>query len=353
MRIAFVGVKRKYQELSPGYRDMFNKCHLELPYYYARDGRNSVLITTVDYRDTINHRDEDGGIVFQPREINSGVLACDNEENYKKYAPQFDVVIHWRKWFPELYRPEAINVINCQDHSFSDEWKRSVLQAFVEKKLFGILCFPKWHKRNLSQELGPSFPQDRLLDGVTLGVDTDIYQPSLDKNPYEMIWASDPGRGISSALCLAHELFKVDRRFRLHVCHPDYSSGQRIAHPAVVFHGNIDNGPELWDLFGKTGILPYTSNFMEPSSRAHRQAMAAGSLVLYPPGMGTPSELIENRMTGIVEPIEGWVWSIVDLIQTGEWHRIGDRARKYALSERWAVQAQRFNGLFKDLLEKK
>lgn len=346
MRIAFVGVKRKYQELAPEYRNVFNRFHLELPYYYARDGNNHVTITTVDYsqNDTLL------------REWSDPWLDCQLETDFQNvgsdcYKP--DVVVHWRKWFPEFWVPGAINLINCQDHSFSQEWQASTSRAFIEGKLKGILCFPTWHKRNLLREC-PWLPESRAFDGVTLGVDTDIYKPAPSKNPYQMLWASDIGRGLDDAMKLTVALWRKDKRFKLHVCSPDYArlaAVRSTMHPAWYMHGNMKNGPELWDLFNTSGILPYTSNFMEPSSRAHRQAQAAGCLVLYPPSMGSPSELIEDHRTGIVTPIERWVDTIVDLVGSGRWQEIGTNARSLALSQNWEVQAKNFNFLISSMTQ--
>lgn len=347
MKVAFVGVKRKYQELDPSYRDVFDKHHLELPFYYARDGGNYVVITAPDsIAPVFSHQTFDSG----------GELVRVEESTFKDIGKifdgdflNFDVVVHWRKWFEDLYRPGATNVINCQDHSFGTEWQASAQRAFAEGKLYGILCFPGWHKRNLLNEC-PWLPFDRALDGVTLGVDTDIYKPAAEKNPREMLWSSDPGRGLNGALELALKLHQRDRGFRLHVCWPDYCQPPRqFSHPAIVWQGNVPNGPRLWDMFNWTGVLPYTSTFREPSSRAHRQAQAAGSMVLYPPGMGTPSDLISETRTGLVEPTSRWVDTILDFVNDGRWREIGARAREYAVSENWAVQAQRFNKLFEGI----
>lgn len=341
MKIAFVGIKRKYTELGLDYCDSFNRYHLELPYYYARDGKNDVVITTVDYVDAT------GPFLDDDRS-----LRCITESAWvrAKHVHTADVVVHWRKFFPEFYRKNAINVVNCQDHSFSDEWKNTIVDAYTTGKLRGILCFPHWHKQNLFNELNGALKNEDLFDGVTLGVDTDIYTPSDNKNPYHMLWASDPGRGLKSALELATRLFSVDKNFRLHICHPDYAKANSITHPGIVWHGNVNNGPDLWKLFNETGVLPYTSNFKEPSSRAHRQAMAAGSLVLYPNDMGTPSDLIKSMQTGIVAPIDSWVPLIIKSVYSGAWKDMGIAAREYAVSENWEVQANRFNDLFKKLL---
>lgn len=343
MRIAFVGVKRKYQELAPEYRNFFNQYHLELPYYYAKHGDHTVTITTVDWTKSDTLLEGDG--------FNDPWLHCEKEEEFiRNKDPDLEpqVVIHWRKWFPELYRPGAINLLNCQDHSFSPEWKDSVRQAMNSGKLYGILCFPTWHKQNIHDETG--IPLERLFDGVTLGVDPDVYKPALVKDPFQMLWASDPGRGIVPAVLLAAELFQRDKRFRLHVCVPDYVKGMfPYSHPSIVYHGNVSNGPKLWELFNSSGILPYTSCFKEPSSRAHRQAQAAGCLVLYPPGMGTPSELIQHERTGIVEPIAKWADRIRDFAVHKKYTEIGRQAREFAISESWAVQAQNFNRLIEKI----
>jgi hypothetical protein len=337
VRIAFVGVKRKYMELAEDYRLAFNRFHLELPYYFARDGGNEVTITTVDYR-----------AVGVP--VGSGVLRCVTETEFKNDQSKYDVIVHWRKWFPEFYKSKAVNVINCQDHSFSGEWVAAVRNAYDEKKLTGILCFPTWHQRNLQAETG--LPDEALIPGLTLGVDTEIYRPEQTReSTFQMLWASDPGRGLDRCIQLALELYRRNPQFKLNVCYPDYVPPRpRIQHPAVIWHGNVSNGPKLWKLFNTCTFLPYTSCFMEPSSRAHRQGQASGMVVLYPPGRGTPSELIRENGGGYCAPIDTWA----DIIQEqaegicmfNNPSGIMGRARELALSENWAVQAKRFNDYF-------
>lgn len=340
MKIAFVGITRRYQELPESYRDDFNQYHLELPFYFADSCRGEVDIATVDWDNPQYH-------------IGKGTLSCILEDRVKHWISigRYDLVVHWRKWCPEFYSERALHVINCQDHSFSPEWKSSVVEAFRAGQLYGILCFPTWHKENLYRELGGAIPMDRLIDGVTLGVDTEIYKPDWTmKDPFQMLWASDPGRGLSLALPLALELHRRDSRFRLVVCHPDYVKGiTPIQHPAIDWRGNVPNGPELWDLFNTSGVLPYTSTFMEPSSRAHRQAQAAGCMVLYPPDRGSPSELIKDG-TGIVAPISEWADRIYQEVTSGGWMTYAHAARQFALMEDWKVQAQRFTSIFEEII---
>lgn len=336
MKIAFVGVKRKYQELAPEYRNFFTQYHLELPYYYAKYGGNDVWVTTVDYSVK-----ECTPLLFE----SGGILRHCTEEEYRNSGPDsgFDVIIHWRKWFKELCIPEALNYINCQDHSFSDEWKNTVRTEAAFGNLTGVLCFPTWHKENLARELDwkPEWPT--LVSGLTLGVDTDTYQPSPSKDPRALLWASDPGRGLYGAVALGIRLWQMDHRYKLHVCYPDYVKDvQKVEHPGIVWHGNVSNGPKLWQLFNETGILPYTSVFKEPSSRAHRQAQAAASLVFYPPNMGTPSHLIQDGVNGIVSDPSSWIDRIVKTVESGEYKKIGEEARYLAIKENWEVQAHRF-----------
>lgn len=346
-KIAFVGVTKKYSDLDPDYKWMFTQYHLELPYYFAmHPAKNDIVIATEDFESCSFSF---GGCA--PNKSGRGYITHELKENVQKNLDYFDFVIHWRKWIPEMYSPNSINLLLSQDHSYGPEWKATVKEAFDSGKLHGILCFPTWHKRNLHEETG--IPLDRLFDGVTLGVDTDIYAPSEKKDPFQMLWASDPGRGFSGAVELLLKLWQRDKRFVLNVCYPDYVKGMNpISHPGIKFHGNVPNGPKLWKLFNDCGILPYTSVFKEPSSRAHRQAQAAGSLVLYPPGMGSPSELIESDRTGIVAPTSEWVDIIMEyVVKTDKWKKIGEQAREMAVSENWAVQAERFNTLLKKIKE--
>lgn len=339
MKIAFVGISRKYQELVPEYRDFFNQYHLELPYYYAFEGRNDVTIVTPDLNDVML-----GG--FYEKE---GTLRCVTNDVFLD-DEKYDVVIHWRKWIHGVAHKGKLNLINCQDQGFSMDWLEQVNGA---KELDGILCFPKWHSANTARELGWQQDDKRILYGVTLGVDTNIYKPT-SKDPYKMLWASDPGRGLDGAIRLAKRLHSFDSRFKLHICYPDYcKKPEHVADPALVWEGNVSNGPVLWDLFNTSGILPYTSTFMEPSSRAHRQAQASGALVLYPPNRGTPSELIESDRDGIVSDPIGWDRKILQLVLSGRWKEIGDNARKLAVSENWSIQASRFNQLMEKLLGEK
>lgn len=339
MKIAIVGIKRKYQEISEEYRSLFNRFHLEIPYYYARDGQNDVVISTVDY-------EED-----QPTKFSAGVgsLICKKEQFVRD--EKFDVVIHWRAWNESLYKPEAINVMLSQDHSFSDQWQRDASAAFTQGKLYGILCFRTWHARNTLREC-PWLTEERVILDTTFGVDTDVYYPSSDKNPYEMLWSSDPGRGLDDAILLALRLHQRDKRFKLHICYPDYvRHPQRLNHPALIWHGFVPAGEMLFDIFRTTGVLPYTSTFPEPSSRVHRQAQAAGSMVLYPKDMGTPSEVISHLETGIVSDIAGWADVIEDFVSSGVWKEISQRSRIFAVSEKWSVQAARFNDKMVDILK--
>lgn len=349
MNIAFVGIEKDWKILQEkDYIIKFVRFHLELPFYYFYFGNNNVDIVT-DYEYKVYKQYSD--ITKKSTEIN---LIYPEEYSKKKY----DIVIHWRKWFDELYKNEAINVINCQDHSFSQQWKDEVVNASNSKKLYGILCFPTWHERNLKEELQPHSIQ--TLSGVTLGVDTSVYIPSSKKRRHDLLWASDIGRGAWGAIELACKLFQKDKRYKLHICWPDYladDGSEFVKHEAITIHRNLDNDPKLWNLFNECGFLPYTSTFKEPSSRVHIQAMAAGCVVLYPSDMGTPSELIKDTFTGHVGgSIDDWIKIILDHTKYWECDReqqLRRSARVHAISENWEIQTERFNKLFNKILENK
>jgi hypothetical protein len=345
--VAFVGMRRAPSTLPADYFETFVRYHLELPWYYARHSKCHVHLTTnepIEYTD--DFRGLGGGTISALTE--GQFLDPSFKENHNPY----DVIVHWRRWFDEFYVPGARNVVLTQDHSFSDQWKGEIGRAFEAGRLDGILVFPTWHKENTARELDGLVPTNKLYEGMTLGVDTDVYCPN-QKDPFSLLWASDPGRGLESLVNPFLRLWAKDRRFTLTVTYPDYVKPEAVArfshflkHPGVRHLPSVRNGPILWDLFNTSGILPYSSTFPEPSSRCHRQAMAAGCMVLYPPGMGTPSRLIEPNMTGMVEPQEIWPEVIVSAVASGRWEELGKNARTYALSENWPVQAKRFYDFF-------
>lgn len=339
LKVAFVGMKRPPSDMPDGYWPTFVRFHMEIPYYYARYSKCDVtLVTTesVEYCETFD---------------SGGSIKCITENEYISGTDKLDVVVHWRKWFDEFYDDRARNVILSQDHSYSEEWKFNVISAWNAKHLDGILVFPTWHKENVAREL-VHIPRSNLYEGLTLGVDTDIYMPT-SKDPYHLLWASDPGRGLDALINPFLRLWSKDRRFRLTVTYPDYVKPESVTrfasflkHPGVKHMPGVRNGPILWDLFNSAGILPYTSTFPEPSSRCHRQAQAAGCMVLYPPNMGSPSHLIENGITGIVDSIEHWPDIISRAVTSGRCGEIGYNARTFAISENWEVQAKRFYKFF-------
>lgn len=340
LRVAFVGMKRGPSDLPEGYWPNFVRYHLELPYYYAKHGPCEVVITTiesVDYYETFE---------------SGGSIRCITEDEYVDDFGPFDVIVHWRKWFDNLSDPLSRNVILSQDHSYGQEWLQNVREAYDNQLLDGILVFPTWHRENTAKELHGIIPSTRLYEGMTLGVDTDVYTPGT-KDPFHLLWASDPGRGLESLINPFLRLWQADRRFRLTVTYPDYVKPEAVTrfnsflrHPGVTHMPGVRNGPVLWNLFNDAGFLPYSSTFPEPSSRCHRQAMAAGAVVLYPPNMGTPSHLIENGLTGIVEDVELWPDVIRSIITSDRVTEIGQNARTFAVSENWAVQAKRFFDFF-------
>lgn len=344
MRVAFVGIRRPYKEFDRDYVRFFNKYHLEIPFYFAELGGNDVTVTTLDHSGPYEEFPSGGRF----RNLSESDFLSVQEEKY-------DVIVHWRKFFPELFRKDSLNIMHTCDHTYPSDWIGDTIRAVELGLLYGIDCYPTWHVENLQKELQYRVPEHRFLPGFTFGVDTDIYTPHQQKDPYALLWSSDPGRGLMPAIQLAIQLFQKDKRYRLHVCYPDYvKQFPPINHPAIVMHGNVPNGPKLWDLFGRCGILPYTSSFKEPSSRAFRQAQSAGSLVLYPPDMGSPSRFIKDGVDGFVRPINEWTDLIMKTVENKSlYNSICTSARSTACAENWQVQADRFNERIGKILEER
>lgn len=340
MRVAFVGIRRSPYDMPPGYWPTFVRYHLELPWYYAR---HAPIHVDVVHPEPIQHSED-----F--RELGGGSISSITEREYlDQPTDRYDMVVHWRRWFGGLADLFTRNVVLSQDHSYDVQWRQEVGQAVADGICDGVLVFPTWHREQVARELHGLVPDSRLYEGLTLGVDTDTYRP-IAKDPHHLLWASDPGRGLDRLINPFLRLWSRDQSFRLTVTYPDYVRPESVAryssflsHPGVRHLPGVRNGPRLWDLFNSAGILPYSSTFLEPSSRCHRQAMAAGCLVLYPPDMGSPSRLIEDGLTGIVADPSVWPEAISRLVASGQWEDIGRNARTFALTESWAVQAQRFH----------
>ena len=337
MRIAFVGIKRPYSSIDPTYIRTFNKYHLEFPLYFAELGGNECTVTTVDFESS------------EEEFASGGTFKNITESSFAKM--DFDVVVHWRAWHDEFYRKDAFNVLHTCDHTYDPNWKSRVISASDSGKLGAILCYAPWHLNNLFNELGKRVPITKFVGDATFGVDCETYRPTEAKDPFKMLWSSDPGRGLQYAVELAISLFRVDKRFRLHVCYPDYVKAPFLcSHPAIVVHGCLKNGPELWDLFATSSIMPYTSVFKEPSARVHRQAQAAGCVVLYPPNMGTPSDVIRDGATGYVRPVDEWNDVIAGITSPPMTVRqVGMQAREFAKSEDWNVISGRFSKIIEEM----
>lgn len=374
MRVAFVGIKRPFlpipEEIGISIAT-FVKYHLEIPWYYSFDGDHHCYVSTVDAGEADPAVDPADGTDYEYEMArydsdwacyDRGVYLVREDwlkgqrEHYSWRA--MDVVVHWRSWQQWAYDacPDSLHLMQTCDHSYSPEWIAAVKGALASGQLGRIICFDTWHVRNTMRELDVGW--DAVLTNLHLGVDTRTYRP-LEKDPFQLLWASDPGRGLAGCLEVFNHLYRRDRRYHLHITYPDYVKQKvSVSHPAVHVHHNMRNGQELWDLFATSAFVPYTCVFPEPSSRVHRQAQAAGCCLLYPPDMGSPSELIISGRTGVIprdlegKPVDaiGWANGIDMLRRDEEYRRIGREARLFALTEDWSVQAERFNLVCQEML---
>jgi glycosyltransferase involved in cell wall biosynthesis len=332
LRVAFVGVERKYNELDPSYVWAFTHFHLEIPWYFAESGIDIVL-TTPDYNEP-------------QTSVGHGSLEHVSESVFK-FSGGFgvkDAVVHWRKWRDDLSIDGVPNFVHLCDFNYGVSFVETMRSAAQKPCFAGVFAFRGWHKEQIEREM--PFLSGRVITDIALGVDPELYRPT-QKDRFKMLWASDPGRGLEGVVKLAGDLWKRDRRYKLHVCYPDYVKAPfSLSHPAIVVHRNLRNGPELGDLFNTSSFVPYTSTFPEPSSRVHTQGQAAGCVVLYPPNVGSPSSMIVDGETGYVRDVTSWA----DLIQGMDdetFQRVSRGARDHSLTQRWGVRATQFKALLK------
>lgn len=206
-----------------------------------------------------------------------------------------------------IYRvPEAIDKIKkkktqqfwllWQDWDYPTLTKQRI--ANYDKHI--TLC--KSHGRYMLQHY-PSVGEKLWLssNGIKLDLIEEIEKENIKRDPFRVMYASSPDRGLKYALQVVQKAREFEPRIHFHSFygfnnlnklikgHPDSPLAKSkdeimelLKQPNVHFHGRISQ-PQLMREWFKTGVYIYITNFFETSHISGMEAQACGAIPLFSP----------------------------------------------------------------------
>lgn len=123
-------------------------------------------------------------------------------EEYKHLNP--DIIITSR-WFEPLYMfPEAKKIIWAQDAHFSDPVYPDAYDIMDK-----LVCSSLWHRHYIAERFGERIPKEKIQI-IPLSIRKELYTNAdlVEKNPYQVIYSSNPDRGLYILKDMWEELTK-------------------------------------------------------------------------------------------------------------------------------------------------
>ncbi|MEM3040420.1 MAG: glycosyltransferase family 4 protein [Nitrososphaerota archaeon] len=185
----------------------------------------------------------------------------------------------------------------CQDVHYFERVNGRVCPSFTEaraSKFSRIIALCPTHRDFLAKNY--PFLESRLCISSN-GIKTDLIE-KLDtqtRNPYKIVWASSPDRGLEALLHIFKRAREYEPRLELVVCYGFDNWDKVIAKnpggiqdrmkrrilslfcPGVTFLGRLPQH-ELWKQFLSAGIWCYPTTFEETSCIACMEAQALGAI---------------------------------------------------------------------------
>lgn len=122
------------------------------------------------------------------------------------------------------------------------------------------------------------------------------------RNPYRLVYAGHPDKGLPAALGILRILRERDSRFELHVFGGDGLYGKRDQNPppepGLVFHGTVGQ-PLLAKRLQENAFCLNLQARPEPFGLVLAEAMAAGCIPLVSP-VGAFPEIVQNGLNGFI-----------------------------------------------------
>lgn len=177
----------------------------------------------------------------------------------------------------------------------------NMTKARAKKVLHLTLC--KAHARYMLQN-HPEIEQNLWLtsNGIKLDLIEEIEKEKIERNPYRVMYASSPDRGLKYALQVIKKAREYEPRIEFHAFYgfnnldklikglPKGSSFARdkdeimelLKQEGVYFHGRI-NQKQLMREWFRSNVYLYITNFFETSHISGMEAQACGAIPVFSP----------------------------------------------------------------------
>ncbi len=195
------------------------------------------------------------------------------------------------------------------------------------------------------------------------GVVGEYFKPARDRrrNPYSLVYAGHPSKGLDSAIQLLRYLLKCDTRYTLHVFGGSQLWGQAEqpvnAEAGLYYHGLVGQ-KELALSLQEMGFSINLQDREEPYGMVIDESMRAGCIVLASP-VGAYPELVQDGFNGFLisgdhkdaKTIESAAVSIMELMKTPDYMGyVRENATHSPLS--WDTIARTWTGHWDSILKK-
>lgn len=183
------------------------------------------------------------------------------------------------------------------------DWDYPDLTEKRIKNFDKIVTLCKSHGR-YTLDRHPSLTKDKLWltsNGIKLDLIEEIEKKEIERDPFRVMYASSPDRGLLYALRVIKKAREYEPRINFHAFYgfnnldklikgkPDSPLAKNKAEVLkllkqknVFFHGRIPQ-PQLMEEWFKSGVYLYVTNFFETSHISGMEAQATGAVPIFSP----------------------------------------------------------------------
>jgi glycosyltransferase involved in cell wall biosynthesis len=190
--------------------------------------------------------------------------------------------------------------LQCQDTIYTEATGGGDITEARAAKLDHVLALCDEHVRYI-ESVYPFLTDKIVLSSNGIKADAIEALPVLERDPFRLIWASSPDRGLESTLKVFNRAREFEPRLSLHVYYGWDNIDKLIAQhgengpwarekakimalcgPGVVLHGRTPQR-QLWRAYLESGLWVYCTAFTETSCISCMEAQALGAIPVFTP----------------------------------------------------------------------